>query len=90
MEGNLDKTNLAFKALSDPTRRRILGLLKTGDRESKEIAKHCDQEWSTVSRHLRILEVAGLVTSTRSGTHISYSIVRATVERVVSHVNQWI
>lgn len=46
-----------FKALSDPVRREILELLKTGRMSAGEIASHFDMTQATVSYHLKILGI---------------------------------
>lgn len=50
-----------FKALSDPTRRAILDLLKDGARTAGDIASHFDMTAATVSHHLSVLRGAGLI-----------------------------
>lgn len=62
----------AFKALADPTRRRILELLSEGEMTAGEIAAHFDMAKSSVSHHLNILKAAGLVTDERRGQNIVY------------------
>jgi len=47
--------NEAFKAIADPTRRKILSLLKSGDLTAGEIASHFDMQKPSVSHHLKIL-----------------------------------
>ena len=47
--------NEAFKAIADPTRRKILSLLKNGDLTAGEIASHFDMQKPSVSHHLKIL-----------------------------------
>ena len=51
----------AFKALADPTRRRILELLAQGEMTAGEIAAHFSMTKPSVSHHLSILKTAGLV-----------------------------
>ena len=60
----LDRT---FSALSDPTRRRILEQLALGDRCVTDLAKPYRMSLPAVSKHLRVLERAGLVRRRRSG-----------------------
>lgn len=67
----MDKT---YKALADPTRRRILGLLRDGDHTAGEIAAEFPIAWASVSHHLGALKEAGLVLATREGQHIRYSL----------------
>ncbi|MCD7909987.1 winged helix-turn-helix transcriptional regulator [Bacillus velezensis] len=66
--------NKAFKALADPTRRRILDLLKKQDMTAGEIAKHFDMSKPSISHHLTILKNTDLVHDERKGQFIMYSL----------------
>jgi DNA-binding transcriptional ArsR family regulator len=55
---NLDAT---FAALADPTRRAILARLARGETSVMELAKPCDMSLPAVSKHLKVLERAGLI-----------------------------
>ena len=66
--------NDAFKALSDPTRRRILELLTEGDLTAGEIAGCFDIYKPSVSHHLNVLKSSGLVLDERRGQNIVYSL----------------
>ena len=66
--------NDAFKALSDPTRRRILELLTEGDLTAGEIAGCFDISKPSVSHHLNGLKSSGLVLDERRGQNIVYSL----------------
>lgn len=66
--------NSAFKALSDPTRRRILELLSDRDMTAGEIAGHFDITKPSVSHHLNALKAAGLILDERKGQNIIYSL----------------
>jgi DNA-binding transcriptional ArsR family regulator len=61
---NLDEV---FSALSDPTRRKILVRLAEGDRSVGELAKPFDVSLPAISKHLGVLERAGLITREREG-----------------------
>ena len=50
-----------YRALADPSRREILRLLREGDLPAGELASQFEISWPSVSRHLRVLEEAGLV-----------------------------
>ena len=63
-----------FKALADPTRRRILELLRAGDMTAGELAEHFDISKPSLSHHLATLRNAGLVTDDRHGQNIVYSL----------------
>src|SRR6184192_2590191 len=60
----LDRT---FAALADPTRRRILAHLAQGDRRVTDLARPHDMSLPAVSKHLRVLEKAGLLRRRRYG-----------------------
>ena len=62
----------AFKALADPTRRRILELLAQGDLTAGEIAAHFDMTKPSGRHHLNILRSAALITDERRGQNIVY------------------
>lgn len=64
----------AFKALADPTRRRILELLAQGELSAGEIAAHFSMTKPSVSHHLSILKAAGLISDERRGQNIVYSV----------------
>ena len=64
----------AFKALADPTRRRILELLRAGDLTAGELADHFDMTKPSISHHLSTLKAAGLVDAERDGQSIVYSL----------------
>ena len=60
-------TDLVFHAVSDPTRRSILEFLTQGPLSAGEIADRLPVSLTAVGQHLRILEEADLVTTTKSG-----------------------
>lgn len=64
--------NSIYKALSDPTRRRILELLRERDMTAGEIAEHFQLTKPTLSRHFAVLREAGLIQGDKSGTTITY------------------
>ncbi|WP_161820919.1 autorepressor SdpR family transcription factor [Sporotomaculum syntrophicum] len=63
-----------FKALSDPTRREILKILRQGDLTAGEIAEHFNISKPSLSHHLNVLKQADLVLDERKGQYISYSL----------------
>lgn len=69
--GDLDGV---FKALADPTRREILGLLRARDMTAGELAERFPLAFSTISGHCKVLRGAGLVVTERQGTTIVYSL----------------
>jgi DNA-binding transcriptional ArsR family regulator len=64
-----------FKALADPTRRQVLAELRGCELSVGEISARFPVSGPSISRHLRILHVAGLVTKRRDATRILYSLV---------------
>ncbi|MGI8769132.1 MAG: ArsR/SmtB family transcription factor [Propionibacteriaceae bacterium] len=62
----------AFHALSEPSRRAILAVIRTRHRAVGEIADELGMSQQIVSHHLKVLRTAGLVTSSRSGTRHLY------------------
>lgn len=62
-----DQLNLTFSALADPTRRAILAQLSRGEANVSELAQPFLNEMSlpAVTKHLKVLETAGLITKTR-------------------------
>ena len=75
-----------IKALSDPTRRRILELLKKGSMSAGELGKEFDMTGATLSHHLSILKKAGLVQDQKKGTFIYYEINTSVMEDLLSWV----
>ncbi|MBL4575201.1 MAG: winged helix-turn-helix transcriptional regulator [Opitutaceae bacterium] len=63
-----DSTNRVFKALSDSTRRKILQHISREDATVTEIARPFDVSGPAISKHLKILEEARLITRFKNGT----------------------
>lgn len=66
--------NSTFKALSDPTRRQILDLLKERDLSAGEISDHFKMSKPSISQHLKILKHAELIQDEKKGQYIIYSL----------------
>src|SRR5687768_5562622 len=64
----------ALTALADPTRRELLALLAGGDRAAGELADRFPVSRPAISRHLRVLREAGLVTARTDGKRRIYSL----------------
>jgi DNA-binding transcriptional ArsR family regulator len=62
----MDQLNATFSALADPTRRAILARLALGETTVGELAKPFKMSGPAVSKHLRVLEHAGLITRGRA------------------------
>ncbi len=77
-------TNLAFKAIADPTRREILRMLKTDEMTAGDLAAQFDMTKPTMSHHFAVLKEAGLITSRREGQTIWYALNTSVLEDVVA------
>ena len=77
-----------LKALSDPTRREILNLLKSGKRSAGEITEHFDITTAAISRHLSVLKEADLIEDTREGKFIYYELNASVLEEILLWVSQ--
>jgi DNA-binding transcriptional ArsR family regulator len=64
--------NRVYRALADPTRRRVLALLRERDMTAGELAAQFDQSWPTMSGHFAVLRAADLVQADRAGSTITY------------------
>lgn len=72
-----------LKALDDPIRREILGMLKKGRMSAGEIADRFDITGAAISRHLSVLKDADLVRDTREGKFIYYELNTSVLEEVL-------
>ena len=72
-----------LRALSDPTRREILRLLREGDRSAGEIAERFPLTAASISHHLAVLKEAGLVSAMRDGRSIIYSLEATVVQELL-------
>jgi DNA-binding transcriptional ArsR family regulator len=68
------KFQSVFEALADPNRRRILEVLKNGEKSVTEISRHFEITGASLSHHLNKLKAADLVLSRRQGQNIYYSL----------------
>ncbi len=75
--------NESFKALSDPTRRKILRLLREKDMTAGDIADQFNMTKPSISHHLNQLKQAKLVIDERKGQHIIYSLNTSVVQEMV-------
>jgi DNA-binding transcriptional ArsR family regulator len=75
-----------FRALSDPTRREILRILRGGDLSAGDLSDRFPIARSTMSGHLSVLKDAGLVVTERQGTTIIYSLNVAVYEELLSSI----
>ena len=72
-----------LKALSDPIRREILNLLKSGRLSAGDIADHFPVTGASISRHLSVLKEADLIRDTREGKFIYYDLNASVLEETL-------
>ena len=72
-----------LKALSDPIRREILEMLKSGRLPAGEIANHFSVSGAAISKHLSVLREADLIRDTRKGKFIFYELNTSVLEEVM-------
>lgn len=72
-----------MRALSDPTRREILNLLKKDSMSAGDISGHFEMSVPAVSKHLSILKDAGLIRDRREGKYIYYELNASVLEEVL-------
>ena len=75
-----------FKALSDPTRREIVNLLKDGKRSTGDIVSHFSSTNATISHHLSILRKAGLITDEKQGKYIYYELNTSVIDEIIGWI----
>ena len=76
-----------FKVISDTNRLRILEMLRHGEMCQCDIIPLLDQSQPTVSRHLKLLEEAGLIRSRRDGVRMLYEVVDPHIFNVIDAVD---
>lgn len=77
-----------FKALADPTRRRVLHLLRQGPMSAGELAEHFPVSKPTMSAHFAVLREAGLVDSDKRGKTIVYRLRMSVLEEALMEFSQ--
>ena len=77
-------SNRAFRALSDPTRREILDLLRHGEMTAGALAEKFDMTKPSMSHHFAVLKEADLITSRRDGQQIWYALNTTVVQDVMA------
>lgn len=76
--------NETFRALADPTRREILGLLRQGEMTAGALAEKFDMTKPSMSHHFAVLKDADLITSRRDGQQIWYSLNTTVVQDLMA------
>src|SRR5436309_2173782 len=79
----------AYKAIADPTRRRILKYLRTGERTAGELAEHAGIGRTALSHHLTVLKLAQLVRVERRGQNQVYSLNTTVFQDLMTEILQW-
>ena len=77
-----------LKALSDPIRREILNLLKSGPMAAGDIAARFDVTGAAVSRHLSVLKEADLIRDKRDGKFIYYELNASVLEEILLWITE--
>ena len=82
--------NGLFKALDDPSRRKILELLREGDKTAGEIADAFEMTKPSISYHLDLLRQGGLVISVKRGQYVYYSLNTSVLDETIKWIYQLI
>lgn len=77
-----------LRALSDPTRREILNLLKRESLPAGELAAHFPVSAAAISKHLAVLREAGLIRDRREGKFIFYELNASVLEEVLLWIKE--
>lgn len=75
--------NKVYRALSDPTRRKILEMLRERDMTAGDLASHFKLAKPTLSRHFAVLKEADLIVGDKTGTTITYSLNASVLEEAL-------
>lgn len=86
---NANQLDLTFAALADPTRRAILMRLSRGEASVSELTEPLDISMPAVSRHLKVLEQAGLVSRSRSAQFRPVKLEAAPLKDVAGWVERY-
>ena len=84
-----DRLSVIFAALADPTRRAILARLTDGDATVTELAEPFDISLPAISRHLKVLEAAGLISRSRSAQWRSSSLEVAPLQEATEWMERY-
>jgi len=84
-----DQLSVIFAALADPTRRAILARLADGDATVTELAEPFSISLPAISRHLKVLEHAGLISRCRSGQWLSSTLEAAPLKEATDWMERY-
>lgn len=84
-----DQLSMIFGALADPTRRAILARLADGDATVTELAEPFPITMPAISRHLKVLERAGLISRSRSGQWLSSTLEAAPLREATDWMERY-
>jgi DNA-binding transcriptional ArsR family regulator len=84
-----DQLSVIFGALADPTRRAILARLADGDATVTELAEPFSISMPAISRHLKVLERAGLISRSRSGQWLSSTLEAAPLKEATDWMERY-
>jgi DNA-binding transcriptional ArsR family regulator len=79
----------AYKAIADPTRRRILKYLRGGERSAGELAEYAGISRTALSHHLTVLKLADLVRVERRGQFQVYSLNSTVFQDLMVELMSW-
>lgn len=77
-----------IKAISDPTRREILNLLKNGRMSAGEIGENFNTSGATLSHHLAILKESELISDEREGKYIYYELNMTVLDEILNWIKK--
>ena|SRR5579863_2632725 len=89
MTSSTDPLSRTFSALADPTRRAILAKLATGDTSVKDLAQPFAMTQPAITKHLKVLESAGLIRRGRSAQWRPSSLEAAPMEAALNWIEQY-
>ncbi len=84
IDDNLDPLSTTFAALADPTRRAILARLALGEADVSELMRPFNLSQPTISKHLKVLEAAGLVARGRASQRRPRTLIAAPLKNLDS------
>ncbi|MFJ7723163.1 ArsR/SmtB family transcription factor, partial [Rhodococcus erythropolis] len=84
-----ERLDKAFMALADPVRRRIIARLSTGPQTVNELAEPFEITKQAISKHIQVLEAAGLVTRSREAQRRPVHLNAATLEALTAWIDRY-